>query len=204
MKVREIESKLANDVSVREHYLHRRCGASFAFGLYDGDDLEGICIFGTPASRHLQVGCCPEDPNIVIELKRLWVDDRCPRNTESWFVSRCLKQMPPRIVVSYADTSHGHTGIVYRALNFNYAGWTDMHQKNPRCDYVTEGKHSRITFSKGGLGAKAPKVPRKPKAKYWIATGSKADRKRLNNMCCWPKLCWDEHPVPFEHKRIEL
>lgn len=32
------------------------------------------------ASRHLQVGACPSDPSLVLELNRLWVHDRMPRN----------------------------------------------------------------------------------------------------------------------------
>jgi hypothetical protein len=95
--------------------------------------------------------------------------------------------------VSYADTKEGHYGYVYRALNFNYSGWTDMDRKSPRVDYVTEGKHSRATFREGGAGTKALRVPRVPKIKYWlVAGGNKRDKRALQNAVAWPSLDWND------------
>lgn len=195
--VRPIESRLARETVEREHYLHRKPTVSFAFGLYEGQRLAGVVVFGVPSSRHLQLSACPTDPSLVLELNRLWVDDAEGKNAESWFVSRALSLLPPRIVVSYADTAHEHAGYVYRALNFNYAGWTDMERKNPRVDYVTEGKHSRATF-RTGEGAKAKRVPRQPKARYWILTGNKREKKQLLSVCGWPRMSWAERPVPMK------
>lgn len=192
-----LDSRLARDTVEREHYLHRKPTVSFAYGLFDGRKLVGVVIFGTPPSRHLQVSACPSDPALVLELNRLWVDDSEGKNAESWFVSRALSALPPRIVVSYADTAHQHAGYVYRALNFDYAGWTDMDRKSPRVDYVTDGKHSRATF-RSGAGAKAVRVPRKPKARYWTVTGDRRQKKAMRAVCAWPSLSWKEKPVPFE------
>jgi len=136
-----LDKKIANELIVRHHYLHRRPPNAHSFGLVDLEGMVlGAVIFGTPASRHLQMGACPSDPSLVIELNRLWVDDACPRNSESFFVSRALKQLPPLIVVSYADTAWQHVGTIYRALNFHYAGWTDMERKTPRYDYNRTGR----------------------------------------------------------------
>lgn len=122
----EIHPALASNIVEKMHYLHRRPPISFAFGIWDEERvLVGACTFGVPPSRHLQKSVCPSCPDLVIELNRLWVDDKMQRNTESWFVSRALSKMPPRIVVSYADTAQGHTGYIYRALNFCYAGMMD-------------------------------------------------------------------------------
>lgn len=125
MRVEPITSKLAREVAEREHYMHRKPMVSRAFGLYVAEGLMGVCVYGTPASRHLQLGAYPADPGKVLELNRLWVSDELPKNTESWFVSRTLKALDQRMVVSYADTVQGHVGYIYRALNFHYAGWTD-------------------------------------------------------------------------------
>lgn len=194
LKVREVFAKEAMAMVVDKHYLHRRTGISYAYGLFFDGKMVGVCTFGCPPSRHLQMGACPTDPSLVIELNRLWVSDDMARNTESWFISRALKQLPPRIVVSYADTSWGHIGYIYRASNFNYAGWTDMERKTPRYDYLSPGKHTRDAF-RGGAGAKSKKVRRKPKHKYWIVTGDRRERKRLAAICGWPKLTWKPHPV---------
>lgn len=196
LEARPISSRLARETVEREHYLHRKPNCSYAFGLFDElDCLVGVVTFGTPPSRHLQLSVAPLDPCLVIELNRLWVCDSMPRNTESWFVSRALKLLPPLIVVSYADTAFGHLGYIYRALNFNYAGWTDMDRKSPRVDYVTEGKHSRETF-RGGRKTEAKRVPRKPKVKYWLCTGNRRERAFLTRLCEWPKMSWSDAPPP--------
>lgn len=193
MKVLPFSSTEAADICKRRHYLRRRPAVSFAFCLTDADVLGkvyGVATFGAPASRHLMLSACRTDPNCVIELNRLWVSDEMPRNTESWFLARALRQMPPRIVVSYADTSVGHVGYVYRAANFHYAGLTDADRKTPRLDYVTPGKHSRDTTRNGTIQS-CEKRRRRPKHRYWTTTGDRRQRKQLERLATWPKMQWE-------------
>jgi len=129
----------------------------------------------------------------VLELNRLWVHDAAPKNTETWFLARALNMLPPRIILSYADTSAGHVGYVYRAANFNYGGWTDMDRKTPRFDYVAPGKHSRDAFRNGFVS----RVRRKPKIRYWTVTGTRRERKTLAAMCKWPTYDWRILPPPM-------
>lgn len=194
LTVQPMPSARASALVIAHHYLHRRPPISYAYGLYRDGDPVGVVTFGTPPSRHLQMGACPSDPSMVIELNRLWVADSEPANTESWFVSRALKLLPPRIVVSYADTKEGHLGYVYRALNFKYGGWTDMDRKTPRYDYIPldPTKHTRES-SRSGVSMR---VPRKPKVRYWIVTGDKGDRKRLARLCGWADMDWKTDPPP--------
>jgi hypothetical protein len=198
--VAPIDKIRASELVERYHYLHRRPPISHAFGLWETLlNPVGVCTFGTPASRHLQISACPSDPGLVVELNRLWVDDDQPRNTESWFVSRCLKQLPPLIVVSYADTTQGHLGYIYRALNFKYAGWTDMERKTPRLDYVPlSGGHSREA-TRSGI---AERVRRSPKVKYWTTTGNKRERAELARLCGWPSYSWVKIPPPTEREPV--
>lgn len=184
--VRAIEPDTAAHYVIRFHYLHRRPPISHAFGLVDNGDLRGVCTFGIPPSRHLQMSACPSSPDRVIELNRLWVHDDEPRNTESWFVSRCVRALPPLLIVSYADTAQGHVGYIYRAMNWRYAGWTDMDRAKPRLDYVTPGKHTRDAYRHGFTHVER----RKPKMKYWTASGSPTDRRVLAGLCGWPSLDW--------------
>ena len=189
-----LDSKTAAQLVVAKHYLHRRPPISYAFGLHVSGKLSGVVTYGTPASRQLQKSACPSDPSLVLELNRLWLDDELPTNSESWFVSRTLKMLPPRIVVSYADPLHGHYGYVYRALNFRYAGWTDMDRKTPRYDYIPldQTKHTREAFRSGY----AYKRRRVAKVKYWITTGHPAERRALAAVCGWPSLSWKTLPPP--------
>lgn len=195
--VRPVEKAVAQGMVVEHHYLHRKTGISYCYGLFDDADiLVGVVTFGCPPSRHLQVSACRTRPDLVVELNRLWVHDRMPRNTESWFIARALKLLPPLIVVSYADTRYGHFGHMYRAANFYYAGYTDMERKTPRYDYIPwqAGKHTRDAFRNGY----AKRVRRLPKAKYWIVTGTRRDKKWLRSIATWPQLDWHNVPTPGE------
>ena len=194
-----IDSRTAAQLVVAKHYLHRRPPIIHAFGLYVHGRLLGVVTYGTPASRHLQMGACPSDPSKVIELNRLWLDDALPTNSESWFVSRTLRMLPSRIVVSYADPLWGHFGYIYRALNFRYAGWTDMDRKTPRYDYIPTDptKHTRDAFRDGpGLSGVAYRRRRVAKVKYWITTGTPAERRALVKLCGWPSMDWHISPPP--------
>ena len=62
-----------------------------------------------------------------LEFSRLWITDDLGKNTESWFVSRCLKILEKKFpeykgVVTWADPKQGHTGALYKACNFIYDG----------------------------------------------------------------------------------
>ncbi len=195
ISVRTIDPKVGVKLVVENHYLHRRVNGLHWFGLVVESQVFGVMSISVPASRHLQKGVCPSDPSTVVELSRLWVCDSMPHNSESWFVSRALKMLPPYIVVSFADTSVGHQGYIYRALNFKYAGYTDMDRKTPRFDYVVPGKHSRDAF-RNGKRSFTERVRRKPKQRYWTVTGNRRDRSRLNGLCNWPSLDWNEVKIP--------
>ena len=190
MKATLVKSNIVMPLIERNHYLHRKVGASFAFALYAGEDIVAAVTFGTPPSRHMQKSVCPSNPDVVLELNRLWVRDDQPKCTASQFVADALRQLPPRIIASYADTAAGHSGVVYRALNFSYAGWTDEDRKTPRFDYVVPGKHSRDAFRCG----KFTRVRRKPKIKYFICTGSARCKNKLRALVGWRQRPWDGGP----------
>ena len=198
VRVMEISASLAGRTVLCNHYLHRKPPISKAFGLLRNSILVGVCTFGTPASRHLQTSVCPSNPGAVIELNRLWVSDDMPRNTESWFVSRCLALLPPRIVVSYADSAVGHSGYIYRALNFKFAGMTDEDRKTPRFDYVMNDGHSRSAFrdfDSATVKEQASKVRRLPKWRYWTVTGNRRQSRALLKITAWPSKKWTTEAV---------
>ena len=191
--VQPINAAEAAAVVVAHHYLHRRPPISHAFGWFRNGALLGAVTYGVPASRYLQKSACPSDPDLVLELNRLWVHDDEPRNTESRFVAATLRALPARIIVSYADTAYGHVGYIYRALSWRYAGWTDMDRKTPRFDYLpVSGGHSRDAFRGGWNGTQR----RKPKVEYWTTTGTPAQRRTLAGRCGWPSLDWRTTPPP--------
>lgn len=200
LRVVPIPPREATTAVVAYHYLHRRPPISYAYGIRDQEDgLRGVITYGIPASRHLQMSACPTDHDKVIELNRMWLEDALPHGLATWFIARTLKALPPRIVVSYADTLRNHLGYVYRAANFHYAGWTDMERKTARYDYVPlqPGAHTREAF-RTGYG---DRVRRKPKVKYWTVTGNPTDRRVLTKLCGWPIMDWKAEPPPTEHRQ---
>jgi hypothetical protein len=196
MTVSPVSSAIAGRFVSLYHYLHRRPPISFAFALMERQTIMGIATFGIPASRHLQQSACPSDPDKVIELNRLWVHDDMPRNTETWFLARAIRLLPPRVIVSYADTAQGHVGTVYQAANFDCAGWTDMERKTPRFDYVVIGKHSRSAMREGF----SDRVRRKPKVKYWTVSGNRREARQLRLACGWPSLGYESVKTRFSAK----
>lgn len=121
------------NVIVKYHYLHRPAPCSFAFGLFElnadcsglfiSDKLVGVITYGTPSSAPLRSGICgPEEKNNVIELTRLWIEDSTPKNAESFLIGNTLRMVNKEIIVSFAEVSAGHIGIVYQATNWIYTG----------------------------------------------------------------------------------
>jgi len=145
-EIRRIDYQTAMQVVVENHYLHRRCPCTNAFGLFLGDELKGVVVYGTPASSPLRTGIAgAENANNVAELTRLWVCDSVPRNGESFLIGRTVALAGKEIVVSYAEIQQGHVGIVYQATNWLYTGLSAK-----RTNWTVEGldKHCQTLADK--------------------------------------------------------
>lgn len=152
-KIQKISSVIGNDMVVKNHYLHRKAQASFAFGLYeiDGDSdglftsdkLVGCIIYGLPASPNVCRGICGEEHfSDVIELTRLWIDDCVGKNGESFLIGNTIKMLDKKIIVSYSEPDFGHVGTVYQATNWIYTGLTAKRTNRVAVDGSTT-KHNR-------------------------------------------------------------
>jgi len=109
----------------------------------------GTCVFTGLPVPEIAVGAFGLERNQqqgIYELSRLCIRPDIQKeeyNITSWFLSRCIrrfrKDATVRAILSYADADH-HTGVIYRACNFQYYGLTD-----PKKDfYYADGtKHSR-------------------------------------------------------------
>lgn len=181
--VKKIDNAIAQDVVVKNHYLHRKAPCSNAFGLFDElQALRGVVLYGTPSSAPLRSGIAgKENANNVIELTRLWIDDNSPKNSESYLIGNSLKHCGKEIVVSFADTQQNHLGIVYQATNWLYTGLSAK-----RTDWVVEGidKHGHTWADKytaeemrNQFGEKFKLVPRSRKHRY-IFINAKGRRKK--------------------------
>ena len=163
---------------LQKHYAKRKAPISYLFGITDGDYILGVCSFGCPPNMNYNDGkCLFNDLSVkTLELNRLVVNSNQPKNTLSFFVSQCLKQLPkPCAVVSYADPNVNHFGDIYQATNWLYLGTS-----SPKHRYHFE---DGSTFDiRRGIHTKG-KIVKKEKLKstlrYLYLVGTKSERKKM-------------------------
>lgn len=139
--VKEISHLTAQNAYKKWHYLR---GQSFIgmynFGAYYDGWLGGAISFGPPSAEETILGLFGhKDQNGYFEIKRLAMNDSWPKNSESRFIAismKLLKNMTNvKGIITYADTSMGHRGTIYKATNFEYKGLTASKK-----DYWVNGK----------------------------------------------------------------
>lgn len=184
-EVKPVKAKETYDLLLNVHYAKRIPSISYAYGLFLDSELVGVITFGMPPSPALCKGVCGEQyRNQVTELNRLCLRNNLP-NEASRLVGGALKLLPkPLIVVSYADTSQHHEGIVYRATNFLYTGLTKA-----RTEWAVKGLehlHSKAISNGTTLEAIKEKYgdafyyrERSRKHRYIIFVGNKTQKKSM-------------------------
>lgn len=200
LEVREITRKQCEDLILNVHYARRWPSISFAFGLFDGDELLGVVTFGTPPSSPLRVGVAGAGyiPHIL-ELNRLCLY-RNEKNFASQLVGGALQQLKAKgnwIVVSFADTSQGHAGYVYQATNFTYHGLsakrTDWkvkgmeHLHGATIADKTRGMINRAQVMRDTYGDDFYLSPRPRKHRYIFIAGDRAFRKAASKDIRYPQ-----------------
>lgn len=185
MIVKPITKEIANVVVSNKHY-SRKLGIFWeGFGLYDNDVLIGVCCYGQP-SAPIQKHAFKDRDFRLYELTRLVVDNGV-KNAASFLISQSLKMLKEKhcAVVSYADSAHGHCGVVYQATNWIYTGATISHDKL----YLVgdEKLHPMTLLSRWGITSpskwaneKGIKVLRPlSKHRYFYFLGSKKQKKEM-------------------------
>lgn len=128
--VRAVERSEVRDFIERHHYSHNINGlmSSYCFAMYDqADAMVGAMIYGKlgMANAWKKYGDSIDE---VMELRRLVLVDDTPKNSESYFIGHTLRWLKTntevKTIVSYADPNYGHSGIIYRATNFEHVGMT--------------------------------------------------------------------------------
>lgn len=132
--VKRVDCKTAKEYICKNHYSHGCHNApSPCYALYDNGNMIGCLMFATPCSENVRASLFGKEyVDNVIELHRLHILDITPKNTESWFISRCLKLLlidRPQTwgVISFSDTTEGHEGTIYKATNFIQCGRGGKH-----------------------------------------------------------------------------
>jgi len=191
LDVLPIEPSQTYDWLLKKHYAHRIPSISYAFGLYNDSELIGIVTYGTPPSSSLKKGIAGEKyAGIVLELNRLVISETAPKNSASRLIGKSLKLLPnPSIVVSYADTEHGHIGYVYQATNFIYTGLSAKRTNwsLEGCEGLhsftiadkSRGRENRAQYMRETYGEKFTLTPRSRKHRYVYIVADKKTRSKI-------------------------
>jgi len=126
---KEISYETTKDMIIKNHYSHK-WNTSFGkvnVGVFNEGILLGVASFGNLMNPKSYKSFNKDfEQENVIELNRLWVDDKLGKNTETILLSASwsiLRNNYPniKVVQSFADGRLG-CGTIYKASNFKYYG----------------------------------------------------------------------------------
>jgi hypothetical protein len=129
--VRRIDKTLSKHFVERHHYLHTFVAERLSWGLYRGNHLVGVAVFGVPSNTAVLTNVFPDlvPYRRTLALSRFVLLDEVPANGETWFLGQVFAAAAReelRGVVSFADPVvrraadgtikvPGHRGTIYQA-----------------------------------------------------------------------------------------
>lgn len=150
IEIRKASRKAVRHACLKFHYARSVPAMLYSYNVYQGDDWCGCILFSHGANNHI---ACPFGlvQGEVLELVRVAL------NGKQAYTSECVaaalktlhKEAPQvKIVVSYADLDHGHSGVIYQATNWLYLGLAA-----PIHSFIIHGKktHFKTIYSKYGF-----------------------------------------------------
>lgn len=195
------------DFMIKHHYARGMANTCVAaYGLFDGRHLIGALAFATSCSENVRASVFgAERKSCVTELHRLCILDVTPRNAESWFIARCLRQLlsdKPTIKATtiFADPTAGHVGTIYQASNAQFYG-----QSKPEWFYIDQTGRLRHRRQCGVNISKAEAIDRgwrptlrQGKFRYLLLLPEdRWERRQLADACLLPSL-----PYPKQNSTV--
>lgn len=201
--MRRVERSVAKRWIEAKHY-KRALGVFWeAFALIDERSfIQGVVCYGQP-SPPIQKHSFSNRDFRLYELTRLVIQTR-RENGASMLISRSLKLLreQPCAVISYADSSMGHSGIVYQATNWLYTGAVKAHDSL----YEINGEILHPMTVRDKFGVSNPKqwakanghkiIKPKPKHRYFYFLGSKKQKSEMRKKLRYPSIT----PYPKSEK----
>jgi hypothetical protein len=128
ISAKQIEMKIINSEWIDQYIADRHYlgstppGSRLRLAFFHEGVFVGGMLWGRPAARAYE-------PFQILELTRMYLDDTCPRNSESRCIGLATKliiKLFPGVhtLLSYSDPVYGHTGTIYRATGWSYSGDT--------------------------------------------------------------------------------
>lgn len=123
IKIIECPKKSADEIIIPHHYSHKAVKNSFLnLMVYYKGRREGALQLGYGIRPKIKGELESDDTR---EFDRMWLSDNMPKFSETIVLSlliHYLKKAHPEIkhLISYADTSAGKTGTIYKAGNYRF------------------------------------------------------------------------------------
>lgn len=125
--VEDVSQQSAVEMVERLHYAQGAPNTSVArHGLFRADRItpDGVAMWlpPTPTAARSVAG---NEWRGVLALTRLVIDPDVPKNGASFLLGASMQLLDRDRwpwLLTYADSSHGHTGAIYRATNWTYLG----------------------------------------------------------------------------------
>lgn len=123
IEIRECEKHQADRIIVPHHYSHKvtKNSCLSMLVIYQGK-ISGALQMGYGIRPKIKMGGAI-DSNTTREFDRMWLSDEMPKYSETIVLSlfhRYLRKAHPEVrqLISYADTSAGNKGTIYKAANY--------------------------------------------------------------------------------------
>jgi hypothetical protein len=199
-----VDRKVCEYACKKWHY--SKCcpsGKLYALGFYEDDNFIGTIIFSGGANYNMgKRWNLKTDESGVLELTRVAFNNH--NEQVSHFLSIAIKELKKRLpdlqlLISYADITQGHKGIIYRATNwlllekingqdYYYVNGIKTHKKTIYGQMQNWNKNNKkqysnqLQFAKDHISADAYIAKDKGKYKYAYPLNKKM-RKRLLKEC---------------------
>ena len=183
MRVVRIEKSICRRWIEKKHY-RKTLGVFWeGFGLIINGMIEGVACYGQP-SAPIQKHAFNERGFRLYELTRLVIQTD-KKNAGSFLIANSLKMLKenPSAVISYADSSMGHCGIIYQSTNWIYTGSTIAHDSL----YLIDGEKVHPMTIKDRFGVTKIKewadnngierIKPEPKHRYFYLLGNKREKR---------------------------
>lgn len=126
--VKIIDSKLAKEYTIKNHYMKTFPIAKVCFGLFYKKKLVGCCTFGNSTATYEKVKkIIPKiELDEIIEMQRMNILDICLNNSESYFLGQIYKLFKKntkiKVLITHAGGCKNDCGIIYQASSWLYFG----------------------------------------------------------------------------------
>ena len=199
--VEVVPRKTIQDFIHKHHYSHNtngiqglECFALFAPGNFGIPKMVGAMMYAIPSMPNTARAYNPINPDRCVELRRLVCVDDTPKNTESFFISKTIKWLKQNtnyeVIISFADKQYGHTGVIYRASNFEFVGETgagrvlmvdgkEYHSRSLSQPIKPYSRRIRARWEEGDPDVFFKKRKSKNRYIYYLNKGIKKKIKRL-------------------------